>query len=212
MPRIFVQKTHWEAEGVAPPLGSRYWQPGQEPPASAFNWFFYATYDDIRRLAQLIEDRSLAKLFIPEDFSLSAPPGSAPAELITLTERGITAVKFPDGVTSGAMVLFKTWVPQNEQHVIRLYWTGLVANPQGRSTVWAVRLSALTPGDSISTDYTDVVQVVASTATPLILLETEFSVDSPGEDKLCVLWVQRRGGDENDTFDGPVALLAVEVN
>ncbi|MCS7240983.1 MAG: hypothetical protein NZ651_07055 [Candidatus Bipolaricaulota bacterium] len=212
MPRLFVQKTHWEAEGVAPPVGSRFWQPGQEPPASAFNWFFYATYDDIRRLAWLIEERSMAEIFLPEDFSLSALPGSQPARLLTITERGITVISFPDQVTSSAMVLWKTWVPVGEQHFVTLYWTGLVANPQGRSTVWAVRLAPLNPGDQISGNYTDVVQVVASTATPFILSASTFSVDSPGDGKLCVMWIQRRGTDENDTFDGPVGLLAVEVN
>lgn len=212
MPRIFVQKTHWEAEGVPPPLGSRFWQPGQEPPASAFNWFFYATYDDIRRLVQILEERSLSELFTPEQFSLSAPPGVAPAELRTFTDRGLTLIVYPDGVTSAAQVYFKSWVPATEQHIVRIYWTGLVANPQGRSAVWAVRISAFTPGASISTHYTDVVQVVASTATPFILHVTEFSIDSPGEDRLCALWVERRGADENDTFDGPLGLLAVEVN
>lgn len=212
MPRLFVQKTHWEAEGVAPPLGSRFWQPGQEPPASAFNWFFYATYDDIRRLAEIVEQRSMVQLFLPEDFSLSALPDQEPARLLTVTERGITLISFPDRVTSGAMVLFRTWAPAGEQHYVRLYWVGLVANPQGRTTVWAVRLAPLVVGAPISRDYVDVVQVAASPATPFILCETQFSVDSPGEGKLTVMWIQRRGAEGNDTFDGPVGLIAVEVN
>ncbi len=207
--RIFNQRTHWEAEGVPRALGTRFWQPGEEPPASAFDWWFYSTYKDIEDLAFYLQEHAGAKLLTPEAFTLAGPDA---ARMGILTDAGVPALIYDDGVVGTAMVALKTSIPSGNSHIVTLWWTGLTANPRGDSVAWNCRYGTVAVNASLNATLQHNVQVAPPHTNPLVLAKTTFEVPSPGAGYILLLWLCRDGESGMDTYAGQTAMVCVEVS
>ena len=204
--RIFNQRTHWEAQGVERPKGQRYWSAGEEPPAEHFNWFFWATYMDIKDLAAFVQDQAGARFITPEMFTLA---GDYTARLEVITDGVWPALAFPPGVFSTAVIPFRAFQPENSPHYVDLYWTTGVDN--GGDVVWQLRWIEIADGEALSKGMSSVAQVIGPYPTAYTLRKTTFEISGLTQGRLVLLWLCRDGGHSADALDSDAYVVFMEV-
>lgn len=205
-PRVLEQRTNWESEGVERPQGQRYWQPGEEPPAEHFNWWFWSTFKDIEDLAKWLDEHGVARFLRPDEFTLAGDP-AAYMGLVGTTP--LPSLVFPAGVVSSAMTMVRGLVPTDQEHYADVYWTCDVATEN--TTVLEVRYGELVEGSPVNVSLTTSQHIVGTGGAAYTLVKTTFVLQGITQGRPVVLWVVRNGLHPSDTIQSNVHVLFVEV-
>ncbi|MEM3554199.1 MAG: hypothetical protein QXU79_00040 [Candidatus Micrarchaeaceae archaeon] len=201
-----IKTVPWESQGVARPPGTRYFQPGEEPPAEHFNHHFWSNYADIEALARYIDDHALARFIRPDEFALIGDP---PASMVVIGESYIPALAFPNGAISKAKTYIRNVVPTGENVNVTLWWTCPISTTG--TAVWEIRYGQFMEGQPINITTTTYQRIVGTGGAAWNLVATSFVMEGLVQGRPMLIELVRNGLHPSDTIAAPLYALFVEV-